>query len=70
MYLDTDLPNVKRGNVRGKLEAAIREATRRLDDAKAEGQIGLYENAHGHGFAGYVIRSNGETWFEPAEGKS
>jgi hypothetical protein len=71
MYLDCDTtPAIRSQFTRGKLESTIRQAKELLVEHDAEGQIGIFENSRGDGFAGYVIRYVGqEPYFEKAEGE-
>jgi hypothetical protein len=70
MYLDCDTtPPIHSVYAGGKsLKKAIATAERKLIDANAEGQIGIYCRHAGSAFYGYVIRYAGEApYFESPE---
>lgn len=68
LFLDCDTtPALRSGYIRQRsTEGAVREATKRIA-AAAEGQIGIYDNGVGVGSRGYVIKHDGEVYFEPVE---
>lgn len=67
LYLDCDTsPALKSGYIRQRsTDGAVREAMKRISSA-TDGQIGIYDNGVGVGFRGYVIKYEGEVYFEPA----
>ena len=69
MYLDCDTtPPIRSRHVKcAKVTTAVNKAKHLIKCYRGEGQIGIYEHGHGGQFYGYVIRQDGEVYFEPAE---